>query len=504
MFKRFAILSFLVALVFQLSSQPRNSAVAAHDLKLRLPSRLTDMSLFDSTLHFVSEGMLLASRATSPQLSSPLADTLLFAIDPELTYAVRDPFTGSIYYTKNDSKGRSQLYVYYEKKPGKYTTRKVKLDGLSSSVSHPVFTSDGMAMVFVSDSPLGFGGTDLWFSLRNGQEWLSPQNLGHLLNSGGDEVMPAIHGDFLLFASNGRDDTRGGFDLYAARLVALTQGDTVVMYPIGRCPAFSLEEPFCTPDDDLALIPAADLSSGWWLRRAADSSETLCHYRGRLDCVCLKGVIASSLYDRVGKAYAVAGYSPQAGAGLVYDTVMAGENGTYCLFLKPGVQYDISYYAEDHFVETQKLTPERKNEEQLYAEIGNDVRLLALTLDSKMYYPMLFSSSVSSELSPLGRAFVDRIALFLVQNPSIGVSIYSTYNLSADIPFCSLLNASRLRSLTEYLVSKGVSEKVIATSTTIPMELKNKSTMPTDSSDHKVVSPVVQSSLTVCFVLRKL
>lgn len=500
MIKRLAFLTILLAFAFTALSQPRNNAVRTNDLSLRLPARLSDLSLFDSSIHFVSNGMLLASRLSSPQLSSPLADTLLFAIDPQLTYAVRDPFSSSIYFTKSDSKGHSQLFEYYEKKPGKFATRKVKLPGLSSSVYHPVFSSDGRAMVFVSDSPLGFGGTDLWFALRNGKDWLSPQNMGHMLNSGGDEIMPSVYGDFLLFASNGRADSRGGFDLYAARLVAITQGDTVSMYPIGRCPAVSLEAPFCSKDDDLAIVSSGDLSSGWWLRRTADSSETFCHFRGRLDCVCLRGIISSSLYDRVGGAYAVAAFSPREGAAFVYDTVRALADGSYCLFLRTGIQYEVSYYAENHFVTTQEITPARKSEERLYAEMVNDVRLSAISLDSLMFYPALFSSSVSSELSPSGRAFVDKIALFLIQNPSVGINIYSAYNLSADIPFCSLLNGSRLKSLSEYLVSKGVPKTAISTATTIPSELKRKSNLAAYASQ-KGLSPVAQSSLTVSFSL---
>ena len=502
MIKRLTLLTTLLAIAFIAPSQPRNNAVPTGELSLRLPASLSDISFFDSSLHFVSGGMLLTSRVSSSHLSSPLADTLLFAIDPQLSYAVRDPFSNNIYYTKPDSKGHSQLFVYYEKKPGKYTTRKVKLPGLTSSVYHPVFTSDGRAMVFVSDSPLGFGGTDLWFAIRNGQDWGSPQNIGHLLNSSGDEIMPSVYGDFLLFSSNGRADSRGGFDLYATRLVASTQGDTVAMYPIGRSLVYSMEEPFCTKDDDLAIVASGDLSSGWWLRRKSDGTETFFHFCERLDCVRLRGVISSSLYDRVGGAYAVAAFSPREGAALVRDTIRALADGSYSFFLRAGVQYEISYYAKDHFITTQTITTERTSEERLYSEMVNDVRLSAISFDSLMFFPSLFSSSVGSELSPAGRAFVDKMVLFLLQNPSVCINVYSTYNLSADLSFCSLLNGSRLKSLSDYLVSKGVPRTAISTSTSIPSDLKRKAGTAAHTNQ-KGLSPVAQSSLTVSFSLSK-
>lgn len=500
MFKRIALLSFFFALTSVAMSQPDsgkfNNSVVVRDIDgFNLPASLSDISIFDGLFHFVVGNMLLSSQASGVHLSSPSVDTVSALIDPELTYAVRDPFSGAVYYTKNNSKGISQLYVHYEKKPGKFVTRRVKLSGLSSSVYHPVFTPDGKAMVFVSDSPLGFGGKDLWFSLRKDDEWLSPQNMGHHVNSGGDEIMPSFYGDFLIFSSDGRGDSYGGFDLYASRLVALSQSDTVMMYPIGRCPAFSLQAPFCTDDDDLAFVTSPDMQQGWWFRRNNDGGEMMRHFDGRLDCVEMHGVITSSLYDKVEGAYVVAARSPRPGAPLSYDTAWTKPDGSYTMYLCPGLNYEIFFHAENHFVTSQSLVPSRSVEERLYDNMVNDVQLATVALDSLISFPNLFSSSVSSELSTVGRANVDTLAQFMIENPGLRLNVYSSYNLSADIPFCSLLNSSRLRSLTEYLVSRGVNAKAISTYNSIPSSLKRSDNVFSDRN----MSPKVQSSLTVGF-----
>lgn len=504
MVKRIVILSFFVAMAAMVLAQPKsghfNTAVATSaDASFRLPAPIADASFFGGQLHLVSGGMLLSTPASSVKLQPPVVDTSLVAIDPEITYSVFDPISKQIYYTKKDSKGRSQLYAYYEKKPGKFTVRRVKIPGLTSSVEHPVFSSDGRVMVFVSDSPLGFGGTDLWFSMRNGEKWLSPQNMGHIVNSGGDEVMPFIYGDYLVFSSNGRTDSYGGFDLYATRLVSLKQGDTVSMYPIGRAPVHSLQAPFCSANDDLALIVDSGLTSGWWFSRGSDSSEVLHLFNGSLECVNMRGTISSSLYDEVKGAYAIVAYIQRPGSPLHYDTVHALPDGKFSLFLRPGVNYELSFHAADHFVTRQQLVPKRPDEGRLYAAVENNVRLTSIALDSLLSFHNLFSSSVSSELSPSGRAFVNELARFLVENPGLSISVYSNYNLSADIPFCSLLNGSRLRSLKDYLVAKGVSEKKISISSNRPVASKRQIQVP----DDRDLSPVAQSSLTVAFVVSK-
>lgn len=493
------LLSFLMPAMAQPDSGRCNKAVTHTLLSgFRLPSALDDLSLYDGQFHFVTGGMLLSSTASGMLMSSPAVDTAATAIDPGITYAARDPFSGAVYYTKNDSKGVSQLYVYYEKKPGKYATRRVKLPGLESSVFHPVFTSDGRAMVFVCDSPLGFGGTDLWFSMRKGSEWQSPQNMGHYVNSVGDEQMPFVYGDYLVFSSNGRNDSYGGFDLYASRMVALSQDDTVMMYPIGRCPAYSLQAPFCSDGDDLAFVASPDGSEGWWLRRNADSTESFCHFSGSLECVELRGSVISPLYDAPENAYAVVAYTPREGTTPVLDTVLAMADGTFTLYLRPGENYELSFHAANHFVTRQTLTPSRTGEERLYDLTHCDVRLDAIALDSLIAFTDLFNSSVSSELSPKGRAHVGRLAQFLVDNPTLHVNIYSTYNLSPDVPFCSLVNASRLRTLTDYLISKGVAPDAVKSFTNVPRALRRGTGV--DSSN---ASPVATSSLTVGFSFSK-
>ena len=68
---------------------------------------------------------------------------------------------------------------------------------------------------------LGAEGTsDLWRArLRNGR-YDPPENLGPRLNTRGNDIEPWISADgrLLIFASSGRPDTRGSYDLYASRL----------------------------------------------------------------------------------------------------------------------------------------------------------------------------------------------------------------------------------------------------------------------------------------------
>lgn len=430
-----------------------------------LPAQVEDICFLDGKLHLLSDGMLFGVDINNGRLGSPEIDTALLAIDEQMTYAVRHPETGVLYYTKRDKKGISLLYEYYEKKPGKYDTRRVKPYGFSFSVEHPVFSPDGRAMVFASDCPVGFGGKDLWYSEWRGGEWQYPQNLGHRINGEGDETMPALYGDFLVFASSGRQDSYGGSDLYASRLVALEQsGDTVAMYPIGRSAVQSLEAPFCTVGDDCGFTCDGN-GNGWWLSRDDAGNEVFHSFSGRLDCIRLTGTVSN-----------VKGV-PLAGAEVVITspknkeskTLTDGE-GRYALLLQPDEEYELVCYAANHFVHRQQVAYSRVKEDLLYGSEQCNIVLQAFELGKVYNFNDLFGSPVSIELSASGRKRMDRIATFLLENRDLKVELSSAYNMSDDSVFCSLVNSSRLRSLTDYLAAKGVSRNSIETTAVKPSD----------------------------------
>ncbi len=471
-----------------LPAQVSNRAVHSYALDaFHLPASLTDAAILDGRLRLASNAMLFVADDNGGLLSSPIIDTDLVAIDMSLEYVVRHPASGTLFYTKRDSKGRSQLFEYYERKPGKMDTRRIKFSGFSYTVEHPVFSPDGHALIFASDCPLGFGARDLWYSEFLDGKWQYPRNMGGLVNSEGDEQLPAMWGDFLVFSSNGRPDTRGGYDLYATRLVALEQtSDTVVMFPIGRSQVQSLQAPFCSADDDLFFVCNAQTQKAWWITRDGQGDERFHASNGFLTSVCLTGVVTDI------DGHPVANATVQADQGTLTQTVRTDASGCYTLFLVPSAQASLLIAAPNYFRAQHQIIALRANENDLYAAQRFNITLQSFRLGQPYLYDALYRTSVASELSPAGRTYMDRIAQFLLENPHLTLTISAFYNQSADIPFCMLLNQSRLRTLREYLEGKGVSPSAIRAATTPPQGTE----VP---DDDVLASPVRQSSLTVAF-----
>ncbi|GAB4327943.1 MAG: hypothetical protein OHK0038_01650 [Flammeovirgaceae bacterium] len=82
------------------------------------------------------------------------------------------------------------------------------------SVAHPAMDISETTIVFSSDMPGGYGGTDLYVSYNINGQWTYPVNLGNKINTKGDELFPYFHSDSTLyFASNGHQGL-GGLDIF--------------------------------------------------------------------------------------------------------------------------------------------------------------------------------------------------------------------------------------------------------------------------------------------------
>jgi len=88
-------------------------------------------------------------------------------------------------------------------------------NGSGYSSGFPYLSADGKTLYFASNRPDGFGGYDIYVSYFIGTSWSTPENLGPVVNSQGNEITPAMIGSDLFFASDWHHGL-GGFDIFRA------------------------------------------------------------------------------------------------------------------------------------------------------------------------------------------------------------------------------------------------------------------------------------------------
>nr|WP_294795955.1 OmpA family protein [uncultured Mucilaginibacter sp.] len=151
----------------------------------------------------------LSSRINTPNFNEGSE-----AISPDGKYLF---FTGC---NRPDGMGRCDIYVV--QKRGDDWDKPFNLGSplnTSGWESQPSISPDGGTLYFVSNRPGGYGGYDIWKSKLGAKGWGIPENLGPTVNTPYNEQSPFIHPDdsTLYFCSDGWPGM-GGQDLFVSRL----------------------------------------------------------------------------------------------------------------------------------------------------------------------------------------------------------------------------------------------------------------------------------------------
>jgi peptidoglycan-associated lipoprotein len=165
------------------------------------------------------------------------------------------PFMNStfnkLYFTRCDNyeKRKSGCQIYVATRSGRDYGKPtpVLISGVDTLdiIGHPTLSENEMILYFSAERKGGFGGKDIWVSLREKKTdpFNRPLNIGPIVNSKGDEIFPFLRNDTTLyFASNGHGGM-GGLDIFVTTI------DTGGVWGTPR----NLKYPVNSTSDDFAI-----------------------------------------------------------------------------------------------------------------------------------------------------------------------------------------------------------------------------------------------------------
>ena len=315
--------------------------------------------------------------------------------------------------------------------------------------SSPALSPDKQVLIFASKRPGGYGGSDLYISLRQANgKWGPAKNMGPNFNTKGDELAPFLHVDnqTLYFCSNGLPGY-GDMDVFVCRKGP--GGDWSLPENLGY--------PINTIDSEGALVVAADGKTAYY---ASDRSDS----RGGLD------IYQFELWERIrpkktlyvqGKVFdaqtkkGVLSYVELKDVqnGLVLEKVQTDETGTYLVTLPVGRDYTFTVNRKGYLFYSDAFLLSGQPADSLYKK---DIPLQPIALNTVTELKNILFETNAFILQRSSYIELDKLVQLLQDNPTLKVQISGhTDNVGKPVDNL-LLSNNRAKAVVDYLISKGI------------------------------------------------
>jgi outer membrane protein OmpA-like peptidoglycan-associated protein/tetratricopeptide (TPR) repeat protein len=324
---------------------------------------------------------------------------------------------------------------------------KINLPG--SWESQPSISADGRTLYFVSDRTGGFGGYDIYRSIKSDAgEWGTPINLGPVINSRGNEKSPFIHpdGKTLYFSSDGLMGL-GGYDIFYAKL----DDNNSWLKPK------NIGHPINSPDDEVGFFVSTDGAQGFFASNKYNGKGGWDLYTFDLydaarpeRVLFIKGNVKSESSAEPMKARIdLKNLETKRISEIPMDTL----TGNYVAVAPFNSDYIMTVKKEDHVYESKYIskidsvfkTPAKVDIEMKPIELNKSYRI------NDIYFPFN-----AFHLTPESKVVLDQLMDFLTENSTISIEIQGyTDNIGNDAANLKLSD-NRAQSVYDYLIEQGI------------------------------------------------
>jgi outer membrane protein OmpA-like peptidoglycan-associated protein/tetratricopeptide (TPR) repeat protein len=315
--------------------------------------------------------------------------------------------------------------------------------------SQPSIASDGKTLYFVSDRPGGFGGYDIYKTIKteNG-EWSQPINMGPSVNTAGNEKSPFIHTDSqtLYFASEGWPGL-GGYDIFFIRLGEEYKWKEPknIGYPINS--TFDDAGFFVSTDGRFGYFASNQLKGvGGWdifyfdLYEAA-RPEKVAFIKGELRDEKTNEPITARIELKNIKTKQI--------TEIPVDSL----TGKYVAVFPLKNDYLLTIKKDDYAYESKYISTK---DETFQQPVKIDIQIKPIEVGASYQLKDINFATNSFVLTDESKNIIDGFIDFLKEHPKVNVDIQGYTDDVGNDKDNLVLSDNRAKSVYEYLVSKGI------------------------------------------------
>jgi outer membrane protein OmpA-like peptidoglycan-associated protein len=350
-----------------------------------------------------------------------------------------------------DSQGSCDLYVAYKVNGAwqRPTNMGPKVNSRSWD-SQPSLSADGRVLFFSSNRKGGFGGNDIWYSVRQKDgTWAEAKNLGNTVNTDKDEISPFMffNNEILFFASDGHQGF-GGMDIFLSRV---KEGDFNAPENLGL--------PINDQLDQVALFITAKKDYAYYTElNALDGGKDRSFlYRFKFP----KEIsIGENLTVTEGKVLSAKSGEP---ISATLSLVSLANDSTIYQFQSDGKSGDfVMLYPEKAnsglYVEKKGYLPKIYNVERDKIQNVKDlkVELIPISAGEEFVFENVFFDFDKYDLKLESQASLKRLQKFLLENPNVNILITGHTDNVGSAGYNQNLSLQRAKSVQEFLVKSGL------------------------------------------------
>jgi outer membrane protein OmpA-like peptidoglycan-associated protein/tetratricopeptide (TPR) repeat protein len=359
--------------------------------------------------------------------------------DGNTIYFSSESFNSNLY--EKDNKKRlkfGQVHLFKAKKEGGKWGEKIPLpfNDKKYSTSNPSIDKEGKVLYFSSNMPGSVGGIDIWkVAVNDDGTYGSPQNLGDIINTPGDESFPFITDENILyFASNGLTGF-GGLDVF-------------YMDFNKKEGPFNVGKPVNTEKDDFALTYNVAKKMGFISSNRSGEDHI---YSSIPVCKGQIKVIVKSLKDDVilanSKVKILDEYSN------VIGSQIANEKGEVVYDIECEKIYIIEAF-KDGFI-TEKMPLAKSVAGLTTVEIMMKPIDVIVTEKEIILKPIYFDFD-KSNITMQGAEELDKLVYVMSQNLDLKIFAKSHTDSKGSDDYNFKLSDRRAKSTVQYVISKGI------------------------------------------------
>lgn len=358
----------------------------------------------------------------------------------------------------------------------------IDLGNKAQNYLHPVLSEDGKMLVFACDKEEGFGGYDLYYSIKIGADdeakWSVPINLGNKINTDGNEVFPFLDQDTLYFSSDGHTGM-GGLDIFRVEKKAHKWQSPQNL----KAPMNSGGDDFGFILDVLNPLPENIIQQGYFSsnRLGGRGSDDIYKFQQQIPplpdttitvdtpqiilAINLEGLVKEKIFKEAGNPNSgLSGYENLMGASVQISTkdtaftIGSDVDGTFYIRLDTATDYKLKATKPGYFTQVASISTKGivLNEAHPDTTLSIEIIMEKIFTNQEIVLENIYYDLDKSFIREDAKPALNELITILKRNPTINIQLSSHTDCQGGTGYNEKLSQRRADAAVQYLIQNGI------------------------------------------------